>query len=150
MRAQVATGEATAEQATESLKQAGIDEHSVAAAANSDEAGGFVAPMVRCQRSHEGKILSSFELSFDDYLTLVDLTGRVRRPDKRGAIDPRLPALLSRLDLKLDAWIATMTGWRQMHGRAVGHRAARDVAAKHHGLRWIRNRCALFAERVAS
>ena len=150
VHAQVAAGEATAEQAAATLKHAGINEHSVGAAAISDEAGGFVAPIARCQRTHEGKILSSFELSVDDYLTLVDLTGRVLRPDKRGAIDPRLPSLLSRLDLKLDAWIATMTGWRQMHGRAVGHRAARDVAAKDHGLRWIRNRCALFAERAAS
>ena len=150
VRAQVAAGEATAEQSVAILKHAGIDEYSAAAASISDEAGGFVAPIARCQRGHNGQVLSSFELSVDDYLTLVDLTGRVLRPDKRGAIDPRLPALLSRLDLKLDAWIATMTGWRQMHGRAIGTRAARDVAAKHHGLRWIRNRCALFAERLAS
>ena len=94
--------------------------------------------------------MSSFELSLDDYLTLVDLTGRILRPDKRGAIDPRLPELLERLDLKLDAWIATMSGWRQMHGRAVGSKAVRDEMAEHHGLRWIRNRCPLFVQRAAS
>lgn len=86
----------------------------------------------------------------DDYLTLVDLTGRVLRTDKRGAIDPRLSALLSPLNLKLDAWIATMTGWRQMHGRALGHREVRDEMAERYGLRSIRNRCPLFAHRAAS
>ena len=150
VRAQVAAGETTAEQAAVTLKRAGIAEELVADAATSAEAGGFVASIVRCQRTHEGQAVSSFELSVDDYLTLVDLTGRVLRPDKRGAIDPRLPAMLARLDLKLDAWIATMTGWRQMHGRALGHRAVRDEMAEHHGLRWIRNRCFLFAQRAAS
>ena len=153
VRAQIAAGEATAEQAAAALKRAGIAEESVADSATATDsavAGSFVAPMTRCQRTHDGQVVSSFELSVDDYLTLVDLTGRVLRPDKRGAIDPRLPALLTRLDVKLDAWIATMTGWRQMHGRGLGHRAARDEMAEHHGLRWIRNRCALFVQRVAS
>ena len=154
VRAMVAAGEVTAEQADASLKRAGLDpstaQESIDAAAVSAEAGGFVAPVARCQRTHNGQVLSSFELSVDDYLTLVDLTGRVLRPNKRGAIDPRLPALLSRLDLKLDAWIATMTGWRQMHGRALGHRAMRDEMAARHGLRWIRNRCPLFAQQAAS
>ena len=150
VRAMVATGEVSAEQATATLKGAGVAADGIAAAAVSAEAGGFVTPIVRCQRSHDGHVLSSFELSVDDYLTLVDLTGRLLRPDKRGAIDPRLPALLSRLDLKLEAWIATMTGWRQMHGRALGHRAIRDEMAQRHGLRWIKNRCPLFRQRVAS
>ena len=139
-----------AEQAAATQKRAGIADESVAAIADFAAAGGFVAPIIRCPRTHDGQVLSSFERSVDDYLTLVDLTGLLLRPDKRGAIDPRLPALLTRLDLKLDAWIATMTGWRQMHGRALGHRAARDEMAESHGLRWIRNRCALFAQRVAS
>ena len=146
----VASGEATAEQAAATLKRAGVADKSISAAAVSAEAGNFMAPIVRCQRIHDGQVIISFELSVDNYLTLVDLTGRVLGPDKRGAIDPRLPTLLSRLDLKLDAWIATMTGWRQMHGRALDHRAVRDEMAAHHGLRWIRNRCPLFATRAAS
>ena len=150
VQAKVAAGEATPEQAAATLKRAGVAEESIPAAAVSHEAGNFLAPILRCQRTHDGQVVSSFELSVDEYLTLVDLTGRVLRPDKRGAIDPRLPALLARLDLKLDAWIATMTGWRQMHGRALGHRAARDEIAGHHGLRWIRNCCPLFATRAAS
>ena len=150
VQAQVAAGEATAKQAAASLKSAGIAEESVAAAADSSEAGGFVASIVRCQRTPDDQALSSVELSVHDYLTLVDLTGRVLRPDKRGAMDPRLPSLLSRLDLKPEAWIATMNGWRQMHGRALGHRAVRDEMAKQQGLRWIKNRCPLFAQRAVS
>ena len=150
VQAQVATGEVTREQAAAALKRAGLVEESVAAAKISAEAGGFVAPIAVCQRTHDGQAMSSSELSVDDYLALVDLTGRVLRPDKRGAIDGRLPALLARLDLELEAWMATMAGWRQMHGRALGHRAVRDEMAASRGLRWIRNRCALFAGRLAS
>jgi hypothetical protein len=150
VQTRVAAGESTPEQAVVSLKRAGIAEESVAGAVASAESGMMVASLARCQRAHDGASLCSFELSVDDYLTLVDLTGKILRPDKRGAIDPRLPAILSRLEVKLEAWITTMTGWRQMHGRAVGHRAVRDVAAAQHGLRWIRNRCALFVESEAS
>ena len=150
LQAMITAGEVSVEQAAATLKRVGIANDAVAVAGMSAEAGVFVAPIIRCQRTHDGQVVSSFELSVDEYLTLVDLTGRVLRLDKRGVIDPRLPALLSRLDLKLDTWIATMTGWRQMHGRALGHRAARDQMAEHHGLRWIRNRCPLFASRAAS
>jgi hypothetical protein len=145
----VEAGEATAEQAAVAMKRAGIAE-AFRSAADSMEAGSFVASLVRCQRTHDGQVVSSFELSVDDYLTMVDLTGRVLRPGKRGVIDSRLPALLSRLDLKIEAWIATMTSWRQMHGRGVGHGEARNKMAEQHGLRWIRNRCALFLQRAAS
>ena len=154
VHAMVASGEALAEQTEVILQRAGLDpataQEAIAAAAVSAEAGGFLAPITRCQRTHDDQILSSFELSVDDYLSLVDLTGRVLRRDKRGAIDPHLRALLERLDLELDAWVATMTGWRQMHGRGVGKRAARDAMAAHHGLRWIQNRCPLFVHRAAS
>ena len=105
----------------------------------------FVAPLARCRHVVEGVPTSSWTLSTDEYLTLVDLTGRVIRQGKRGAIDPRLPALLSRLDLRVEDWITTMVGWRQMHGSGVGHAASRADAAASRGLRWIRNRCTLFA-----
>ena len=43
--------------------------------------------------------------SFDDYLELVDWTGRILRSDKRGAIPGHTPSILSRLDLPRKALI---------------------------------------------
>lgn len=150
VQAEVAANTLTPEVAVESLRIAGVPDEQRASAATSPEAGMFVTPMARCLHPTE-EFMAPRPMPLDEYLLLVDLTGRVVRPGKRGAIDPRLPAILARLDLSLEAWIATMTGWRQMHGSGVGARAGRDGHAADKGLRWIRNRCALFAadQRVA-
>ena len=37
----------------------------------------------------------------DDYLNLVDWTGRIMRDDKRGVIDNHLPSILERLEMGL-------------------------------------------------
>ena len=84
-------------------------------------------------------------LSTEDYLTLVDMTGRYLREGKRGAIPGELAPILARLDLKVEDWLATMLGWRQMTGRALGMVTGRAVEAARCGLDWVRNRCALFA-----
>ena len=77
------------------------------------------------------------------------LSTRIIRTGKRGAIDPRRPAILSRLDLRVEDWIATMIGWRHMQGSGIGHPASRQAAAATRKLQWIRNRCPLFARRGA-
>lgn len=83
-------------------------------------------------------------LSLDDYLTLVDRTGRVIKAGKRGAIPPDLLPILKRLDIDLDRWLGCMGGWQQFLGAAVGRAAARLAEASRRGLRWIQNRCRLF------
>jgi len=140
----VAAGTLSATAAADSLQRTGVPDEQRAAAAVSPESGMFVTPMARCLHPTE-KFMEHRPMPLDEYLLLVDLTGRVVRPGKRGAIDPRLSAILARLDLKLEAWIATMTGWRQMHGSGVGAHAQRADHATSKGVRWIRNRCALFA-----
>ena len=146
-REAVASGVITAERAAVSLSKAGVSATSEAAVRASPEAGLMVLPLSRCRHLADGAPTSSWTISVDDYLTLVDLTGRVIRPGKRGAIDPRLPALLARLEVRIEDWIATMVGWRQMQGSGVGHAHSRAAAASTRGLRWIRNRCPLFCER---
>ncbi len=84
-------------------------------------------------------------LSLDEYLTLLDATGRLLRDGKRGAIPARLAPILARLELDIDRWVACMRGFRQFIGSAVGRLASRGAEATRRGLRWVQNRCALFA-----
>jgi hypothetical protein len=43
--------------------------------------------------------------SLKDYLQLVDMTGRMIRPDKRGAIPINLPPILERLSIDRQQWL---------------------------------------------
>ena len=55
-----------------------------------------------------------------DYLQLVDATGRVVRPDKRGAISAKAGEILSRLGIDHHAWLKHMAPRRQRIPLAVG------------------------------
>jgi len=107
----------------------------------------WIVPVERCI---VGEALANKRLSTDDYLTLVDATGRVIRPGKRGAIPASLAPILARLDLRVEGWIATMLGWRQMRGSAVGGSEARIAEAARRGTRWVKNHCPLFSRRTAA
>jgi len=84
-------------------------------------------------------------LSADDYLQLLDATGRLFQTGKRGAIPQELAPILTRLEIDLNAWLATMQGWREFLGRVVGDFTARATEASQRGKRWLQNRCSLFA-----
>jgi hypothetical protein len=103
-----------------------------------------VTPLERCV------VPDATGLSVDDYLTLVDATGRLLRSGKRGAIPPELAPILARLDLRLEDWLTAMSGWRSMLGTAIGSAAARAAEATRRGLRWVQNRCPLFARAPAA
>jgi hypothetical protein len=110
------------------------------------EDGTWLAPLARCQA---GEPLAQRTFTIDDYLRLLDASGRMLRQGKRGAIPPELAPILERLDLSVDAWLATMLGWRMFaFSSALGHASERAAEAGRRGLAWIRNRCPLFA-RVA-
>ena len=47
-----------------------------------------------------------------DYVELVEASGRVARPGKRGFIDPNLEPILERLDLSIDQWAQASTAFR--------------------------------------
>jgi hypothetical protein len=64
--------------------------------------------------------LSTIPYRFDDYLDLVDWTGRTIRSDKRGSIDERLPPIVQRLNINPDAWHRSMQRHGNVFGRAMG------------------------------
>lgn len=102
----------------------------------------WLAPMSRCI---VGEALMNSRWSVDDYLTVLDATGRILRGDKRGQIPPQLAPILSRLELQVEQWVATMAGWRQMSGGAIGAWCSRVKEAARRRVRWVKNRCPLFA-----
>ncbi len=123
--------------------------HTRIAARQSGRADHWLAPLARCTVAQpEGPIVPEVEAPFseDEYLTLLDATGRSLAKGKKGRIDPDLPPLLARLDLEVEAWLATMVGWRMLWGgSAIGTAASRSREATRRGLEWIRNRSPLFA-----
>jgi hypothetical protein len=74
----------------------------------------------------------------DHYIELVDWTGRAIRDDKRGAIDPRLPAIAARLNIDADAWKAAMQPRGNVFGRAMGRLDHLRLHAQTLGQSWVR------------
>ena len=66
------------------------------------------------------RLRAAIPFAFDDYLDLVDSTGRCIRPDKRGAIAGRTPKLLNRLNIDPEHFIDCATNLMKQFGSAVG------------------------------
>ena len=57
----------------------------------------------------------------DDYLQLVDWTGRIIREDKRGAIADNLPPILDRLNIEPKLWLNSCTRFEKQFKTFVGN-----------------------------
>ncbi len=83
-------------------------------------------------------------VSLDDYLQLLDASGRIVRSGQAGAIPDHLAPILDRLGIRRAMWIDLVTRFDSMFGHVVG--AAGQVAqrAVQAGRRWYRGitRCA--------
>jgi hypothetical protein len=75
-------------------------------------------------------------IALDDYLELLDWTGREVRSGKRGAIPEHLAAILERLAINADLWTEMASGFDRLFGSVVG--SAQQVAAHaaRMGRRW--------------
>ena len=103
------------------------------------EYGLWIAPIADCVVGNPEAYDAPRPISIDDYLELVDATGRIIRSNKRGQIPAHLLPILERLDLDVDAWIPLMRSHGRFIGTAMGQYAARAAEATRRGLRWIRN-----------
>lgn len=77
-------------------------------------------------------------MRLEDYLQLVDGTGRIVRVDKPGVIDVRLASILMRLQIDPDAWKSTMRIGGNRFGRALGRLEHLRAHARRLGQAWIR------------
>jgi len=73
-----------------------------------------------------------------DYLSLVDFTGRLIRPDKRGAVSGPPPAVLARLGYRDDQWLGHVQAVRSDFSRAMGTVENLMDKAAEIGQRWFR------------
>ena len=67
-----------------------------------------------------GRMAAAIPFAFDDYLELVDATGRVIREDKRGYIPGEKPKILERLNIDPAQFIATAARMLDLFSTAIG------------------------------
>ncbi|MBL4868078.1 MAG: hypothetical protein JKY67_17060 [Pseudomonadales bacterium] len=67
--------------------------------------------------------------SLHDYLELVDYTGRIICPDKRGAIPINMPSILQRIQLDKTSWLRNATEFERIYvGRFGKARRRKELA----------------------
>jgi REP element-mobilizing transposase RayT len=99
--------------------------------------------------SNSPSTASILDMELDDYLELVDWTGRQIREGKRGAIPADLAPILNRLKVDPDHWLRTVTGFEAFFFRAAGRLKSMTEAARQAGVRWLRG-CRASREAFAS
>jgi len=99
-----------------------------------------------------GCLAAAIPFAFDDYLELVDATGRVIREDKRGYIPGETPKILERLNIDPEPFVATTTRMLQQFSTAIGtpeHLSAHCVTRNIAFLRGMSTARALFERKAA-
>ena len=97
----------------------------------------WIAPIIRATIDQPDGCAVTAAITLDDYLTLVDETGRLVRGDKRGAIPAHLAPILDRLRIDLDAWLALMRSSGHFGCGSFGALASRAREALRRGTKWI-------------
>ena len=80
-------------------------------------------PLVPFENRLVNEAQTGIQLNFEEYLALVDWTGRVIRSDKRGYIDNVLPPILSRLEITPEQWRIDTTQFESIHPRRFNRQA---------------------------
>ncbi|MCL1129991.1 transposase [Shewanella sairae] len=74
-------------------------------------------PFIGNEREHQPK---GINFSLQDYLMLVDETGRVIRGDKRGAISSKAENILNRINIPIDNWFKITSEFGKLFHGPVG------------------------------
>ncbi len=75
--------------------------------------------------------------SIEDYLQLVDWTGRAIADGKRGAIPSELPPIFNRLKVDPEQWVSTVQQFQRRYPRMAGSMAQLKTMCEQLGLRWM-------------
>lgn len=74
-------------------------------------------PLLHFESNQKYQSQAGICFAFQDYLQLVDWTGRIIRNDKRGNIDNKLPEILCRLTIDPEQWYLNATQFESLHAR---------------------------------
>ncbi|MEM9604036.1 MAG: transposase [Pseudomonadota bacterium] len=95
--------------------------------------GSIPAELMRFQGSANRDKPDGIPFALEHYIELVDLTGRVVRNGKRGAIDESLPPILTRLGIDADTWLTIATEFEGAFRNWVGTEEAIRQATRNVG-----------------
>jgi REP element-mobilizing transposase RayT len=84
------------------------------------------------------RLRAAIPFAFEDYLDLVETTGRSLHPDKRGLIHERVPALLQRLGIDPECFINCATDLMKQFGSAIGAPAHLTERCAQHQVKYLR------------
>lgn len=79
-------------------------------------------------------------ITLDEYLELLDTSGRIVREGKTGAIPQHLAPILDRLGIRGEMWSAVVTRYEHMFGQIVGAPVKLAERAAAAGKRWLRGK----------
>ncbi|MCZ6809855.1 MAG: transposase [Proteobacteria bacterium] len=77
-------------------------------------------------------------ISRDEYLRLIDWSGRALTSDKRHTIPDAIPPIFERLDFKQKHWLADMRHYGRWYYRAVGSLQTMERYCQHLGQQWLK------------
>jgi len=83
-------------------------------------------------------IQSALPFTREDYFDLVDVTGRIIRGDKRGAIHSEIPSIVERLGIESDYWIEHIQNFGKTYSACVGSVDAISGYAGKSGKKWCK------------
>ena len=96
-------------------------------------------PFAQALRADEEAALP---FNVQDYLDLLDTTGRAVHPAKRGAIPETIPRLLATLGVAPDAWLDSVVALHASFRSFMGSPHRLSALAEQRGWRWIRGQSA--------
>ena len=108
----------------------------VSAMDNSPDSGDLSACWL-CPISSESQRRGILQMTAAEYIDLVDQSGRMIRPDKRGAINTDLKPILQRIGANPEAWVETISRFGSRFRLAAGLIPSLRHFAKQVGRRWI-------------
>jgi REP element-mobilizing transposase RayT len=80
-------------------------------------------PLLRFKARQVSEFETGILFDFDEYLALVDWTGRIIRNDKHAYIDNALPPILNRLQITAEQWRVNTTQFEAIHPKRFNRQA---------------------------
>jgi REP element-mobilizing transposase RayT len=98
----------------------------------------WLSPLALKPVDQEGKSQGPFlNITLEDYLKILDWTGRQVRLDKRGAIPQDLAPILERMAIETDQWLHTVDRFNSLFHRVAGRLKTLQDYALSVGRKWL-------------